>query len=131
MAYRWTGLVGVLLLAACQSEPLQPMKTVAHVDLARYMGNWYVIANIPPWIEKGAHNSLESYRLDADGTVAINFTWRKESFEADTKTLKSRGYILDGTNALWGVKFWFWPAKADYRIVHIAPDYSQTVVARQ
>ena len=39
-----------------------PIPVVAHVDLERFMGDWYVIANIPTFVEKGAHNAVESYR---------------------------------------------------------------------
>ena len=43
--------------------------------LERFMGDWYVIANIPTPLEKGAHNAVESYRLDSNGTVATTFTF--------------------------------------------------------
>ena len=32
----------------------ETMKTVNYVDLEKYMGDWYVIANIPTFIEKNA-----------------------------------------------------------------------------
>ena len=44
------------LLAACASRGPE-MKTVEKVDLERFMGDWYVIANIPTFLEKGAHNA--------------------------------------------------------------------------
>ena len=48
------------------------MKTVEFVDLERFMGDWYVIANIPTFIEKGATNAIESYKLMDDGmTIKI------------------------------------------------------------
>ena len=34
------------------------LKTVDYVDLERFMGDWYVIANIPTFIEKGAVNAV-------------------------------------------------------------------------
>jgi apolipoprotein D and lipocalin family protein len=34
------------------------------------------------------------------------------------------------SNAVWGMQF-VWPFKADYRIVYVAPDYSQTVIGRE
>ena len=40
-----------------------------YVDLDRFMGDWYVIANIPTAIETEAYNAIESYRLDDDGTI--------------------------------------------------------------
>ncbi len=120
-----------MLTAGCASTNLPPMQAVSHVDLQRFMGDWYVIANIPPFIEKGAHNSIENYRLDADGTIPTTFTYRADSFDGEQKRLTSRGFVLDReTNAVWGIQF-IWPIKADYRIVHVADDYSQTVIARQ
>ena len=33
------------------------------------MGDWYVIANIPTFIERDAFNAIESYELDSDGNI--------------------------------------------------------------
>ena len=55
------------------------MKTVDYVDIERFMGDWYVIANIPTFIEKEATNAIESYRLDKDGNIATTFTFFKKS----------------------------------------------------
>ena len=52
------------MLAACQGAG-HPLPTVDKVDLPRFMGDWYVIANIPTFMERGAHNAVESYALDA------------------------------------------------------------------
>jgi apolipoprotein D and lipocalin family protein len=104
---------------------------VPQVDLPRFMGDWYVIANIPTFIEKGAHNAMESYRLADDGTIETTFTFRKDSFEGERKRYTPRGYVLDKqSNAVWGMQF-LWPIKADYRIIHLSADYSQTVIGRQ
>jgi apolipoprotein D and lipocalin family protein len=120
-----------MLLGACQSTAVAPLPTVAHVDLPRFMGDWYVIANIPTFIEKGAHNAVESYRLDADGTVAVSFTFRDGAFDGPAKRYTPRGFVHgDGSNALWGMQF-LWPIKADYRITYLSEDYRQTIVSRQ
>ncbi|MDH3935419.1 MAG: lipocalin family protein, partial [Gammaproteobacteria bacterium] len=44
------------------------MQSVEYVDINRFMGDWYVIANIPTFVETGAHNAIESYALNADGS---------------------------------------------------------------
>ena len=120
-----------LMLAACQSTPLAPMPTVARVDLARFMGDWYVIANIPTFIEVGAHNAVETYRLDSDGSIANTFTFRAGKVDGEVKRYTPRGFVLDtSTNALWGMRF-IWPIKADYRITYLADDYTQTIISRQ
>mgnify|MGYP001825776660 CR=1 FL=1 len=107
------------------------MKTVDYVDLDRFMGRWYVIANIPTFLEKGAHNAVESYELDDDGSIKTTFTFRKGAFDGEEKEFNPRGFIKDETsNALWGMRF-IWPIKADYRIVYLNDDYSQTIIGRQ
>jgi apolipoprotein D and lipocalin family protein len=118
------------VLAGCASKGTE-MKTVDHVDIERFMGPWYVIANIPTFLEKGAHNAVETYRLNDDGTIATQFTFNKDSFDGKAKEYNPKAFILDKeSNALWGMRF-VWPIKADYRIVYLDDDYSQTVVARE
>jgi apolipoprotein D and lipocalin family protein len=114
-------------LSGCSN--LEPLKTVDHVDIERFMGDWYVIANIPTAIEKGAHNAIESYRLDDDGSIATTFTFHKGDFNGPLKTYEPRGYVSEGSNAVWGMQF-IWPIKADYRIIYLDEDYSVTVIGR-
>lgn len=121
--------MALLTLSACQSHP--PIATASSVDLKRFMGDWYVIANIPTFIEKGAHNAVESYRLDDDGTIDTTFTFNKDAFDGPKKTYNPRGFVFDKqSNAVWGMRF-VWPIKADYRIVYLNDAYTQTIVGRQ
>jgi apolipoprotein D and lipocalin family protein len=107
------------------------METVDYVDLERFMGDWYVIANIPTFVEKGAHNAVETYALNDDGTIDTTFVFRADAFDGKEKRYNPRGFVLDEqTNALWGMRF-IWPLKSDYRIVYLDDDYSQTIIARQ
>jgi len=117
-------------LAACAArEP--NMQTVGYVDIDRFMGPWYVIANIPTFLEKDAHNAVETYRLNEDGTIATTFTFRKGSFDGKVREYKPKGFVTDTeSNALWGMRF-VWPIKADYRIIYLDEDYTQTVIGRQ
>jgi apolipoprotein D and lipocalin family protein len=120
-----------LLLGGCQSTAYPPLATVPAVDLKRYMGDWYVIASIPTFIEKGAHNAIESYRLDANGTIAVTFTFRAGAFDGPPKKYTPRGFVRsDPSNAIWGMQF-IWPIKADFRITYLAQDYSQTIISRE
>ena len=122
-------LSGFALVSACQAAP-PPLETVDYVDLERFMGDWYVIANIPTFVEKGAHNAVESYRLDDDGTIATTFTFRKDGFDGKEKAYHPRGFVRDTvTNAEWGMQF-VWPFKGDYRIVYLSEDYSTTIIGR-
>ncbi len=120
----------VIALSACAGNGPE-MKTVDYVDIDRFMGPWYVIANIPTFLEKGAYNAVETYSLNDDGTIATTFTFRKDSFDGKAKEYNPKAFVLDTeTNARWGMRF-VWPIKADYRIVYLDDDYTMTIIARQ
>ena len=122
-------MASVFPLYACTNHA--PMPTVDYVDIERFMGDWYVVANIPTFLEEGAHNAVESYRMNADGTIATTFTFRAGGFDGEFKTYNPKGFIKDtSTNALWGMQF-IWPIKADYRIVYLDESYSKTVIGRE
>ncbi len=131
MMRRLLALVGAALLAGCVTTPLPPLETVPRVDLQRFMGDWYVIAHIPTWPERNAWNAVESYRLEADGSVATTFTFREGGPAGKQRRMTPTGFVLDpASNAVWGMQF-IWPIKADYRIAYLAEDYGVTVIARQ
>jgi apolipoprotein D and lipocalin family protein len=127
-ARRFGAVSLMLMLSACSSAPSLPV--VERVDLERFMGDWYVIANIPTGAEEGAHNAVESYRLDDDGTIATTFTFRDGSFDGPERVMRPRGFVRDrNSNAVWGMQF-FWPIKAEYLIAHVDADYTETIIAR-
>ena len=118
------------LLGGCRSS-LPPISLEKDVDIPRFMGDWYVIANIPTSIERGAHNAVESYRLDTDGSIATTFTFRDGAFDAKLKRYCPRGFVRDDpSKAVWDMQF-IWPIKADYRIVYVSPDYQRTIIGRE
>ena len=117
-------------LTACAGTVQKPITTVSKVELKRFMGNWYVIANIPTFIEKGAHNAVESYAMNADGTVATTFEFNAGGFDGQRKDYHPTGYIVDTeSNAVWGMQF-LWPFKSEYRIIWLNDDYTQTIIGR-
>ncbi len=126
--------VAAAVLVACATppgRPLAPVALAAEVDLARFMGDWYVIAAIPTWLERNAHNPMDSYRLEADGTVATTFSFNDGAADGPRRSYASRGFVVPGTgHAVWGQQY-VWPIKADYRISYLAADYSQVVVTRE
>lgn len=121
-------ILPVAALTACSATT--PVRTVSHVDIDRFMGDWYVIANIPTYIEKQAYNPVENYTRINDREIATTFTFNKGAFDGPLKTYTPRGYISDDpSNAIWGMQF-IWPVKADYRVVYLDEDYTQTVIGR-
>ena len=61
----------------------------------------------------------------------VTFRFREDGFDGKVKEYNPKGFIKDEeSNALWGMRF-IWPIKADYRIVYLDDDYTQTIIGRQ
>ena len=125
-------LLSMLLLTACAVRPVadSTVPLAPNVELPRYMGDWYLIAHIPTSRDTEAHNAVENYTLNADGSIATTYTNRLGGFDGKPKLMTPTMYVVPG-NALWAVRFgWYWPFLYEYRIAHLEPDYSVTIVAR-
>ena len=105
----------------------ETMKTVNYVDLEKYMGDWYVIANIPTFIEKNATNAIESYKLSSDGIIHTTFSFYKGSPEGEKNISPKRFFFNKETNAEWRMQF-LWPFKMPFLIIELDEDYSYTVI---
>jgi len=120
--------LGVVAFGACKSVTLKPYQ-LPPVELNRFMGDWYVIAQIPTPFVKDAYNAIQKYELQADGTVATTFTYREGGFDGKLKTLKPKGYVNDDpSHASWGLQFG--PILAEYLIAYVSPDYTEAIIAR-
>jgi len=106
-----------------------PLPKAEAVDLDRFMGRWYVIANIPTFIEKTAHNATEDYAMNEDGSIATTFSFNDGSFDGKRKTYRPTGYVSEQDNSLWGMQF-IWPFKAEFVIAYLSDDYQHTIIAR-
>ena len=131
MNHRYAAIVALftlILTTGCASMK-DPLKPVAHVDIPRYMGDWYVIANIPYFAEKGCFDSIESYALRSDGNLDNWFTCRKGSFSAPMKRKASAIAVIDDkvSNAVWHVKF-FKIISVKYIILDLDPNYQWVAV---
>ena len=117
-------------LTGCASKPENLMPTVPYVDLDRFMGDWYVIGNIPTFIERDAYKAIERYARAPDGSIDTTFEFNAGALDGPRKIYRPRGFIVDtASNAVWGMQF-VWPIKADYRVVYLSEDYAYTAIGR-
>lgn len=122
--------LGTTALFAFNARGKNPIPPVDSVDLPRFMGDWYVIANIPTFLERDSYDAVETYELRDDGKIQTTFRQRKGSFDAKVDTMRPVATVREGTgNAIWGMQF-VWPIKAEYVIVYVDEDYSQTIIGR-
>ncbi|MBC8003596.1 MAG: lipocalin family protein [Opitutaceae bacterium] len=127
------GLCPLLLMTGCATsggaQTKSPLRTVDHVDLDRYMGDWFVIANIPSLsAEKGVVGSVERYARRTDGDIDNVFEAYADSFLGKKIRYKARAWVVDKkSNAEWKVQF-FWPIRFAYLTIDLDPGYQWTVV---
>ena len=131
---RALNMLGALTLAAgCATSTterlrLPPLQTVAHVELSRYLGTWYEIANFPQSFQRGCTATTATYTLRDDGDIEVLNRCRKGSIDGEEKSALGRARVVDRTtNAKLKVSF-FRPFWGDYWIVDLADDYSYAVV---
>jgi apolipoprotein D and lipocalin family protein len=128
-------LAAAALLGGCAGTPESsdpraqaPLRLAPAVDLDRFMGRWYVIANIPYFAEAGYVGSYVEYALRQDGDIDDFYFAHKASFEKplEKKTLKDS--VVPGThNAQWRSSP-FWPLSFGYYILYVDPDYQYALI---
>ncbi|KAJ1463559.1 Lipocalin-like domain-containing protein [Pelagophyceae sp. CCMP2097] len=97
---------------------LPPLVAVAHVDVPKLMGTWYVIGVQPTYFEVGACNCREVYTPAewADG-VQVDFTFNAGFLEGPIKSMPQKGYgWVSDSPASWLVSP-FWPLKMPYLVI--------------
>ncbi|CAJ0807570.1 lipocalin family protein [Ralstonia holmesii] len=134
----WARRLAVLTLAiasaACSSPPPNPnpraavpLKTVP-VDLPRYMGRWYVIANIPYFGERGNVGSYAEWSLRPDGRIDDAYVYRPGSFDAPFKRMQFVDSVVDGSGGgEWRVRL-FWPIYVSQLTLYVDPEYRVTLL---
>ena len=112
-----------LALGLTSMNNLHATESSLPIELDRYMGRWYVIANIPYFPERGKVATYDEYILRTDGRIDNIFGFKK-SFGKKEKQWKALATVKPDTgNRKWTIKF-FGMLNADYEILEIATDYS-------
>jgi apolipoprotein D and lipocalin family protein len=128
--------LAALALAACATpitefgEDDPPLEAVGYVDLDRYMGRWYLVANIPNFAEQGNLAPYVEYSRRPDGRIDDQYT-ALEKFGGPP--FSKDGYI-EITNPMTqaeGRITFLQPLWEDFAVIFLDPDYKYTVVGLQ
>ncbi|KVH77890.1 lipocalin [Burkholderia cepacia] len=104
-----------------------PLSSVA-VDLPRYMGRWYVIANIPYFAERNYVGSRAEWMLREDGLIGDVFVGRKGGFDRPEKRYRFVDTAKPGSGGgEWRVRL-FWPVYVTQLTLYVDPDYRYTIL---
>ena len=129
-------LLAALALASCvrplvepgEDEP--PLQSVGFVDLDRYMGRWYLMANIPNFAEQGNIAPYVEYSRRSDGLINDKYT----AFEGFGQPPFSKDGYIEITSPMTqaeGRITFLQPLWRDYAVIYLDPDYRYTVVGLQ
>lgn len=123
-------LVAAVALGVAARPRVPPLTSTAEVDLARYMGRWWVIANTPYFAENGKVATADVYALRPDGRIDNSYAYRK-AFDRPESTMHAIATVVPGTgNAQWRIGFFGGLLKADYLVLEVAPDYSWALIGQ-
>ncbi|PWS37553.1 hypothetical protein DFH01_12055 [Falsiroseomonas bella] len=126
-------LLAVLALGACATRPEgPPVRTVAAVDLQRYLGTWYEIARFPNSFQDGRGRrcvaTTATYALRLDGQVAVTNRCLDAANGNREQVATGTAYAVEGSdNAKLRVTF-FWPFYGDYWVIGLDTAYRWAVV---
>jgi dehydrogenase/reductase SDR family protein 12 len=103
------------------------------IEIQRFMGRWYVMANIPTFADRNTINNTEDYVWDEEkGRVKVKFGYSKPKNPKKCYEVLQRATIKNQAKTQWSIspKFGVYlPIDIPYLIVYCAEDYSSTIIA--
>jgi apolipoprotein D and lipocalin family protein len=122
-------LLTLTQVGGCAVLAPDPPAIVDAVDLRRYAGFWYEIANTSPPFQAGCTGTSAEYTLRSDGTIGVVNTCNDGSLDGPVRRIEGSARVADSaTPAKLKVRF-FLCFESDYWIVSLDPDYQWAVVS--
>ena len=121
----------IAAIAACATLPKETAMSrpaIATLDLPRFMGRWWVIANIPYFAERGKVASSDNYSLRGDGGIDVVYAYRKSFDEPTERTLTASARPLAGSGgAHWKQRF-FGVFSVQLQVLEVDPEYRWALI---
>jgi len=109
-----------------------PLQAMRHpIEVERFFGCWYVLANIPTFVDAGSINNVERYEWAGEDQEKIKVTFSYETPSGKTKILKQKAVIDNEAKTHWLISpkvVFYLPIKLPYIIIDCDDDYSTTIV---
>ena len=128
-------LAALVTLVSCASpmpdfgdeDEAPPLKAVGWLDVDRYMGRWYIIANIPYFAERGNLAPYVEYSRRPDGLIDDHYTAR-DSFEEPPWTKEGMIEITNPISQSEGRITFLPPLWQDYAVLFVDKEYRFTMI---
>ena len=132
-------ILGMIGISGCSTGATHftKLETVREVDLNKYAGDWYEIARIDHWFQKGCVNSMATYNIRKDGDVDVINKCKMDTADGKDKKAIGRAWVVDqASNAKLKVQF---PLRAiklpflagDYWIIELDEAYQFVMVGEE
>ncbi len=109
-----------------------PLPTAKDVDVARYIGKWYVISSLPQFFTRNCEGQTAEYSILNEKTISVHNICYKEN--GKTKDIRGKGVIQDAPNNARLIvtfdSFWtrLFRVKGDYVIIKLGEGYDTVMV---
>jgi len=104
-----------------------PNPPLPELDLPRFMGRWWVIANIPYIAERSKVASSDNYTLRDDGAIDVVYAYKSSFDDIDERTLRATARPLHQSNAHWKQRF-FGVLSVQLQVLEVDPDYRWALI---
>jgi apolipoprotein D and lipocalin family protein len=117
----------LLMLGACSHAPPAGVKVVSPFDAQRYMGQWYAIARLDHWFERGLSRVSAQYALQPDGSVSV-INRGFDAAKGEWKQVKGRALFTGDPNTASLKVSFFGPFFGGYHVVALDEQYQWAMV---
>ena len=124
-----TLLTTLFLTTSCQTPHSMIDKTVVtHLDINKYLGQWYELARYDHRFERGMVGVTANYSFSEDGKLKVVNTGYKETLDGEKSVAIGKAKIPNpAVPAKLKVSF-FWIFYGDYFVLELDKDYQWAVI---
>lgn len=119
-------LAALPLLNACTAPP-DGVAVVSPFDVKRYAGKWFEIARLDHSFERGLSDVNATYRLEADGSVAV-INRGHDAAKGEWQEAVGRALFTGDSNTASLKVSFFGPFFGGYHVIALDPDYRWAMV---
>ena len=117
-----------LLIFGCTKNT--PLVTEEHVDPDEFVGEWYVISNIPYFAERNKVGSKTTYLKTGANSYQDIFESRNGSFNNKIDKLVGSAKSLNEHNTQWQSIF-YWVMRFKFEVLDVDDDYQIALLGHQ
>lgn len=122
-------LLIMLSIFANSCKTTSSLETVKSVDIKKYSGKWYEIANYPNSFQKNCTATTAEYTISEKGYLTVENRCRKYTMDGNESYIKGKAFVVkNSNNSKLKVQF-FWPFRGDYWIIGLDENYQWAIVS--